>query len=46
MVNGKKMYLKTKICQATHLNKDDKRKYYTELGKYDTSTLRKILILI
>jgi len=40
---GTKMYLKMQIAKATALNKKEKEKYYQELGKYDVSTLRKIL---
>ena len=43
MVKGTKMALKSQICRATGLSKKDKEKYYDELGKYDVSTLKKIL---
>ena len=43
ITRGKKMVLKTRIVNATKLNKKDKEKYYEELKKYDMVTLKKIL---
>jgi len=41
---GSKMVLKKRIVEATKLRTlAEKEKYYKELGKYDLTTLRKII---